>query len=106
MFSHIFNPLQLHDKYINIFLKDHLILEASLPVQQLPVLSTPAVLEFLRVHASNLVKIRLVDSKQTKAVYLPVSWEKSPKCSREKTGSIAAHCINTDRDATAFNRAH
>lgn len=69
--------------YINIFLKDHLILVAILPVQQLPVLSTPTVLEFLRVHASNLIKIRLVDSKQTKAVYLPVSWEKSPKCLRE-----------------------
>lgn len=59
--------------YINIFLKDHLILVVSLPIKQLPVLSTPTILEFLCVHASNLIKIGLVDSKQTKAVYLPVS---------------------------------
>lgn len=48
-------------------------LVAGLPVQQLPVLSTPAVFEFLSVHASNLIKIRLIDSKQTEAIDLPVA---------------------------------
>lgn len=46
-----------------------------LPVQQLPVLSTPAVFEFFCVHPSDFIKIGLVDSKQAKAIYLPVTLE-------------------------------
>lgn len=59
-------------------------LVAGLPVQQLPVLSTPPVFEFLRVHASDLIEIRLIDSEQTEAVYLPVTCRKEQK----KGGSL------------------
>ena len=44
------------------------------PVQELPVLASPLVPEFLSVHASNTVKVRLVDPKQAKAIHLPVTW--------------------------------
>lgn len=54
-------------------------LVAGLPVQQLPVLSTPAVFEFLCVHPSNLIKIWLVDSKQAEAIYLPVTCRENNK---------------------------
>lgn len=83
----------------------------SLPVQQLPVLSTPAVLEFLCVHATNLIKIWLVDSKQTKAIYLPVSWEKRPKTFQSPVPLLPVASTDikgpgvSDCDATAFNRA-
>lgn len=45
------------------------------PVQQFPVLSSPAVFKLLRVHAANFVKVGLINPKQAKAVYLPVSWK-------------------------------
>lgn len=68
-------------------------LVAGLPVQQLPVLSTPPVFEFLRVHASDLIKIRLIDSEQTEAVYLPVTCRKEQK-KGEFEGAVAPRCIN------------
>lgn len=44
------------------------------PVQELPVLASPLVPEFLGVHASNAVKVGFVDPKKAKAVHLPVTW--------------------------------
>lgn len=43
------------------------------PVQQFPVLSSPAVFKLLRVHAADFVEVRLIDSEQAKAIHLPVS---------------------------------
>lgn len=61
-----------------------------LPVQKLPVLSTPAVFEFLRVHAANLFKIRLIDPKQAEAIDLPVAWKTRKKeKSKEATGTCS-----------------
>lgn len=62
-----------------------------LPVQKLPVLSTPAVFEFLRVHAANLFKVRLIDPKQAEAIDLPVAWNTRKKeKSEEATGTRAS----------------
>lgn len=44
-----------------------------LPVQELPVLSSPAVLKLLGVHPTNLVKIGFINAKQAEAVDLPVA---------------------------------
>lgn len=64
-------------------------LVAGLPVQQLPVLSTPAVFEFLCVHPSNFFKIRLIDSKQAKTIYLPVTCGKNNKNDKRTIGTTA-----------------
>lgn len=52
---------------------------AELPVQQFPILSTPAVFELFCVHPSNFIKIWFINSKQAKAVYLPVTLETKEK---------------------------
>ena len=44
------------------------------PVQQLPVLSSPAVSEVMCVHASCSIQVRLIDPQQTKPIHLPVTW--------------------------------
>ena len=50
------------------------VLGGASPVQELPVLASPLVPEFLSVHASNTVKVRLVDPEEAKAIHLPVTW--------------------------------
>lgn len=43
----------------------------QLPVQQLPIFSSPAVFKLLRVHPTNFIKIRFINSKQAKAIHFP-----------------------------------
>lgn len=53
----------------------------QLPIQQLPVLSSPTVFKLLCVHATNFIKIRLINSKQAKAIHFPVACEWKSKIS-------------------------
>lgn len=46
--------------------------KGCLPVQEFPVLSSPAVPKLFCVHASNLVQVRLVYAQETKPIHLPV----------------------------------
>lgn len=82
-------------KFLNLYIKysTHLVnlicknfrylvdLSCYIPVQELPVLSSPAVLKFLSVHASDLIKIGFINTKQPKAIDLPVAykWKRGTK---------------------------
>ena len=44
-----------------------------LPVQELPVLSSPAVPKLFCVHTADLVQVRLVYAQETKPIHLPVA---------------------------------